>query len=127
MNKDEAVRQAKDAMDEAYDITVDNCTVPMKIKIGKETGGVFGYYGTPTSNITYEVDGGEQEYSRFEKMHMAIAQMINNNLNVIHLMKGKKKHKPIVYDTAEELKLNLEMDKSVEDGLKEVEEARKKL
>ena len=126
MNKDEAVRQAGDAMDEAYDIAVDNCTVPMKIKKGKETGGVFGYYGTPDP-VKLEVDGGEQEYSRFEKMHIAIAQMINNNLNVIHLMKGKKKHKPIVYDTAEELKLNLEMDKSVEDGLKEVEEARKKL
>ena len=60
-------------------------------------------------------------------MQMAIAAMINNNFNVVNMMRNKNKPKPIVYDPIEEQQLNLEMDKSVEEGLKEVEEARKKL
>ena len=91
MNKDEAVRQARDAMDEAYNIAIDNCSVPVKTRRIKKDGIADGMYGgivTQPYQLKYEVDGGDQEGSRFEKMHMAIAQMINNNMNVIHLMKG---------------------------------------
>ena len=130
MNEDDAVEQARDVMEKAYDITVDHCLVPMKTRRVKKENGVFGYYVSEEKqyDIKYEVDGGEVERSRFEKMQIAIAAMINNNLNVVHMMRGeKKKPKPIVYDPVEEQKLNLEMDKAVEDGTKEVEEARKKL
>lgn len=126
MNKEEAIQQADDAMSEAYDITVTHCLVPMKTKKG--SGGGYGMFGYKKEEpVTWEVDGGEAELSRFERMQIQIAQMINNNMNVIRMMRAKKKKTPIVYDTVEEQKLNLEMDKSVEEGLREVEEARKKL
>ena len=129
MNEDDAVEQAREAMNKAYDITVDHCLVPMKTKRVKKENAVFGYYvsGEKQYDIKYEVDGGDAERSRFEKMQMAIAAMINNNFNVVNMMRNKNKPKPIVYDPIEEQQLNLEMDKSVEEGLKEVEEARKKL
>ena len=126
MNKEEAIQQADDAMSEAYDITVNHCLVPMTTRRVNDNSKIGGF-GMNNYQLKYEVDGGETERSRFERMQISIAQMINNNMNVIRMMKGKKKKKPIVYDTVEEQRINMEMDKSVEEGLKEVDEMRKKL
>ena len=126
MNKEEAIQQADDAMSEAYDITVNHCLVPMTTRRVNDNNKIGGF-GMNNYQLKYEVDGGETERSRFERMQIQIAQMINNNMNVIRMMRSKKKKTPIVYDMAEEQKLNMEMDKSVEEGLRDVEEARKKL
>ena len=126
MNKEEAIQQADDAMSEAYDITVNHCLVPMTTRRVNDNSKIGGF-GMNNYQLKYEVDGGETERSRFERMQISIAQMINNNMNVIRMMKSRKKKKPILYDTVEEQKINMEMDKSVEEGLKEVDEMRKKL